>query len=145
MILIQIWTLYRPLQPLLMHLITFLESYCSVNFHTEPRSGQEYFKNLRVYTRFLSKRRREIHKTLLLYYNIRIKSYISQAFSANILKNLINWWFNERKNRTFIPIRWPNRVRESNPYRQIIYNINQSYYNIRIKRHMSQAFYGLYL
>ena len=49
MILIQIWTLYRPLQALLVHLITFLESHYSVNFILNPYSGQElYQKSKRV-------------------------------------------------------------------------------------------------
>ena len=53
---------------LLTHLITFLGSYCSVNFHTEPpfRPG------------IISK---------ILYYNIRKKCHISQAFFSFILKN----------------------------------------------------------
>ena len=47
-ILIQICTLYRPLQTLLTHLITFLESHCSVTFQSEPLiPARNYFKNLR--------------------------------------------------------------------------------------------------
>ena len=44
MILRQICPLYRPLQALLMHLITFLESHYSVNFILNPYSGQELYQ-----------------------------------------------------------------------------------------------------
>ena len=46
-ILIQLCTLYRPPQALLTHLITFLESHCSVTFQSEPLiPARNYFKNL---------------------------------------------------------------------------------------------------
>ena len=67
MILIQMCTLYRPLQASMSPYNLFGKSLFS-HFHTEPLiPARNYFKNL------------------ILYYNIRIKSDISQAFFSFFL------------------------------------------------------------